>query len=93
MSTKVILPQFDAAWNFHEGLAGVEINGKCGFVDKTGSIVIGLQKFEIPWGICFDIERRRLEDSGFFEGCALVTVGGKYGFLNKTGRFIGKPAK
>ncbi|EMU6300714.1 WG repeat-containing protein, partial [Campylobacter coli] len=36
----VIEPKFDDAWNFNEGLAGVELNGKWGFIDKSGKIVI-----------------------------------------------------
>jgi hypothetical protein len=36
----VIVPQFDKAYAFHEGLAAVEQNGKVVFIDKHGQIVI-----------------------------------------------------
>ncbi|HBK98487.1 MAG TPA: hypothetical protein DD001_14790 [Microcoleaceae bacterium UBA10368] len=41
----IIPPQFASATNFHyeEGLARVEINGKFGYIDKTGKIIIPLQ--------------------------------------------------
>jgi bifunctional DNA-binding transcriptional regulator/antitoxin component of YhaV-PrlF toxin-antitoxin module len=36
----VIAPQFAAAHRFQEGLAGVELDGKISYIDKTGRIVI-----------------------------------------------------
>ena len=35
----VINPQFDIAFDFSEGLAGIWIGGKRGYIDKTGKIV------------------------------------------------------
>ncbi|MFD2881383.1 WG repeat-containing protein [Paenibacillus rhizoplanae] len=38
---KLIIPnQFDAASDFHEGLAVAESGGKTGFINKTGAWVI-----------------------------------------------------
>lgn len=39
----VIIPQFDFAEEFSEGLARVSISGKYGFIDETGKIVIDPQ--------------------------------------------------
>ena len=36
----VIPARFDKAESFNEGLAAVEINGKYGFIDKTGQMII-----------------------------------------------------
>ena len=36
----VIVPQFDDAWFFNEGLAAVNSNGKWGFIDKKGNFAI-----------------------------------------------------
>jgi hypothetical protein len=36
----VIKPQFDAASIFVSGLAPVKVGEKCGFIDKTGKMVI-----------------------------------------------------
>ncbi|EPU0168906.1 WG repeat-containing protein, partial [Campylobacter coli] len=33
-------PKFDDTRSFWEGLAGVKLNGKYGFIDKSGKIVI-----------------------------------------------------
>lgn len=73
---------------FSEGLAAVEKDEKCGFIDETGNIVIPLE---------YDADR----DSHFSEGLALVYKGGQYlnasqrimkggkcGFIDKTGKVV-----
>jgi hypothetical protein len=40
--TGEIKAQFDSGRDFHKGLAAVEKNGKYGFIDTTGKLVIGL---------------------------------------------------
>ncbi|MBQ8360449.1 MAG: WG repeat-containing protein [Bacteroidaceae bacterium] len=66
--------------DFKEGLAMVRINGKSGFIDKTGTIVIPCQ---FDWA------------SSFEDGLACVAINDRYGFVNKKGivvipcRFIG----
>ncbi|WP_170880351.1 WG repeat-containing protein [Paenibacillus odorifer] len=68
-----IEPQYDYASDFHEGLAGVERDGKWGFIDKTGKEVIAPQ---------YDYAR------SFNEGLADVRKDGKYGFIDKTGKEV-----
>ncbi|MCL2109905.1 MAG: WG repeat-containing protein [Oscillospiraceae bacterium] len=73
---------------FSEGLARIEVGGKCGFIDDTGEIVIPLE---------YDSDRY----SYFSEGLALVytggsyrastqreRVGGKCGYIDKSGEVI-----
>ncbi|EOH5650946.1 WG repeat-containing protein, partial [Campylobacter coli] len=33
-------PKFDYVWSFGEGLVAVKLNGKYGFIDKSGEFVI-----------------------------------------------------
>lgn len=41
--TLVIQPQFDTPGYHTDGLAAVEVNGKCGLIDKQGDFFIPLQ--------------------------------------------------
>ena len=56
-----------------ECLARVYKNGKWGFVDKTGKVVIPLIYDDAGW---------------FSEGLAEVGKNGKYGFVDKTGKVV-----
>lgn len=47
--------EFDHAWVFSEGLAGVEIDGLAGFIDSSGEIVIPLQ-YEFSEGLDYLFE-------------------------------------
>lgn len=62
----VIKPQFDSCYDFSEGLARIVLNGKRGFIDKTGKIVIKPH---------FD------NCDSFREGLAHVIIDGKCGFI------------
>ena len=62
---------FDSMYSFHEGLAMVKKNGKYGYIDKSGNVVIPLE-FE--------------DAEGFYEGLAAVRIKGKWGFINKNGK-------
>ena len=64
---------FTDSGNFSEGLTFVRRNGKYGYIDKTGKIVIKPQ-FEWP--------------SDFSEGFAYIKKNGKYGFINKSGKIL-----
>ena len=63
---------------FSEGLAGLQIGGKWGFIDKTGAVVINPQ---FP----------ALASSGFHDGLAFVYIGGRYGFIDKAGAMVINP--
>ena len=75
---RVVIPaKYEAVWSFIEGLAGVYIAGKWGFIDKTGTVVIPA-KYE-------DVR-------SFSEGLANVKINGKCGYIDKTGTVV-IPAK
>ncbi|MFL0194347.1 WG repeat-containing protein [Clostridium sp. WILCCON 0269] len=58
---------------FHEGLAMVSINGKWGYIDKTGNEVIQ-PKYD--------------RAQPFSEGLAAVLLNGKWGYINKSGNEV-----
>ncbi len=72
----IIEPQFDEAWDFHEGMARVKIDGKWGYINKEGTVII-----EPQFDRAFD----------FHEGMAPVNIDGKWGYINKEGTVIIKP--
>jgi hypothetical protein len=78
----VIKPQFDFAGLFSEGLAGVGIGSKVGYIDKHGNFVI-----TPPFAIA--------NLFSFSEGLAAVRVGefltGKWGYIDKQGALVIKP--
>jgi len=61
---------------FSEGMAPVRIDGKWGYIDKTGNTVINPQ-FE--------------EANAFHEDLAAVKQNGKWGYIDKTGNIAIKP--
>jgi hypothetical protein len=65
-----------ATTEFSEGLAGVKVGDKWGYVDKTGEIVVSPQ---------FDEARK------FSEGLAAVFIGCRWGYIDRTGNFVIKP--
>ena len=75
----VIKASFDYAKSFSDGLAGVKLKGKWGFINKTGNLVIKPR---------FD------EVKSFSEGLAMVgglDYYDEYGFIDKTGKFAIEP--
>ncbi|MBE6199147.1 MAG: TIR domain-containing protein [Rikenellaceae bacterium] len=67
----VIVPaKYDSIGSFNEGMAWVKLNGKYGFIDKTGKEVISLK---------YDFAR------AFSEGLAAVRLNDRWGFVDKTG--------
>ena len=56
-----------------DGLARIERNGKYGFIDKAGKVVIPLN-YDDTWY--------------FTEGLAAVKQNGKYGFIDNTGKVV-----
>ena len=69
----VILPTFDSAGSFSEGLARVRLNRKWGLIDSTGAWVI----------------RPRFDQARVFTGgVAKVKDAGQWGLVDRTGTFI-----
>jgi hypothetical protein len=75
ISTKgiVIMPQFDYACYFSEGLAEVKVGDKWGFINHVGEMVIPSQ---------FDCT------SKFSEGLASVRIGHQWGAIDSTGNLV-----
>src|SRR5215204_6073794 len=69
----VVIPQYDFALSFSEGLAAVESDGKYGFINPKGELVIGFQFDDAHW---------------FDEGMVAVKKNAKYGFIDKTGKLV-----
>lgn len=68
-----IPPQFDMAFSFSDGLAAVVVEGKYGYIDKLGKIVI----------------KPQFESAGpFSEGRAVIRRNGEYGYIDKSGEFL-----
>ena len=70
----VVIPfKYDWVSDFMEGLAGVELNGKWGYINKSGKEVVP----------------PKYDEAGFFhEGLAGVELNGKWGYINKSGKEV-----
>ena len=67
------LMPYDVCHPYSEGMACVEVKGKCGFIDKNG----------------YEIIQCKYDDAeGFSEGLAGVEKGGKWGFIDRNGNEI-----
>ena len=69
----VISFKYDDVWDFSEGLVAVKLNGKWGFIDKSGNEVVPLK---YDWA------------GSFSEGLANVKLYGKFGFIDKSGKVV-----
>ena len=65
--------KYEFTYCFPDGLALVQLNGKCGFVDKSDKEVIPCV-YDFAWG--------------FSDGLARVGLNGKYGFIDKAGKQV-----
>ncbi len=64
---------YEKVYDFNEGLSAVYQDDKCGFIDKTGDLVIPIE----------------YEGAGyFFEGLARVKKNDKWGFIDKSGDLV-----
>lgn len=72
----VIPTMYDEIFAFKEGLASVEIDEKCGYIDKDNNLVIPLM---------YDTAM------SFSEGLAMVCVGEKCGYINKQNEMVIAP--
>ena len=71
--------KYDSVGYFSDGLAGVRIGRKYGFIDKTGKEVLPLD-YDIEEGFGFVDE--------FEDGLAIVCKNGKYGLIDTNGNEI-----
>jgi hypothetical protein len=85
---RVIEGPYHFADDFSEGLAGVAIDNKYGFINRRGEVVVQPR---------FDLRKegrhpRYTVSSGrFSEGLACVALGGLYGYIDKSGEFVIPP--
>lgn len=74
----VIRPQFEWAYDFSDGLAGVEYEvEKYGFINRDGELVLRVDGF--------------FPNGGFTEGLCVIAKGGKNGVIDKTGKWVIEP--
>lgn len=74
----LIEPQFDAACNFDNGLAAVVKDGRCGFINESGNVVIPLK---------FDNVAPFRDNYGITQ----AAVGGKWGYIDSVGEWLIQP--
>lgn len=78
--TWCIVPQYEeAAKYFSENLAGIQLNGRVGYIDVYNRMVI-LPQYDADDDL-----------KGFSQGLSAVKKDGKYGFIDKTGAFVIEP--
>lgn len=73
---EVIPRRFERVSSFSEGLAAVRFEGRYGYIDERGEMVIAPQ---------YDLA------SGFYQGLAEVLIGDKTGVIDRAGRFVLPP--
>lgn len=79
-------PIYDYVWGFSEGLAATWLNGKCGFINRTGEVVIGHQYEKLGQGEnLYHANDYKLK---FSQGLCSVRKNGKWGFINTNGEVI-----
>ena len=76
----VIAPQFENVGMFgRNGLAPVQVNGKCGYIDEAGQMVIKPQFDDISY-------------RGYGEnGLAKAKINGKWGYIDEAGQMVIAP--
>ena len=80
----VIPPQFEWGSDFHGGLAAVRLHSQCGYIDRTGSLVVhpptpqGEKDCATVWG-------------DFSDGLSRWRCGTKYGYVDRQGRTVIEP--
>ena len=65
-------------YHFQSGVAKFHQNGKYGFIDTTGKVVIEPQ-YDHVW------------EDFYKNNYAIVEINGKYGVIDKTGKFVIEP--
>lgn len=80
-----IQPKYRHAWQFSEGLAAVDDNGKIGFIDSKGKTCIPFRFFSPhPFKSVADL----LFKNGY---CTMPGDSGKYGVIDKKGKWVIAP--
>jgi hypothetical protein len=74
---------------FNEGLAPVQVDGKWGFIDISGNLVIDPQ-YSFPMGFP-RLEFYLFPWNGFHNGLAPVALDGKVGYIDHDGTFVVSP--
>lgn len=64
---------FDWGWDFSEGLAGVQVGERWGYIDRTGRMIIKPQFQEVSY---------------FAENLASIKSGDKWGYIDRTGKIV-----
>lgn len=78
--TWCVAPMYEeAAEYFSENIAGVQLNGRVGYIDIHNRFVV-VPRFDANDDL-----------TGFSQGLSAVKKGGKYGFINKAGEFVIEP--
>ena len=78
------LTTYDRAYAFSEGMAAVVKDGKYGFIDKTGKLVID---YKYDYAEDFSEGYAAVSTGGFWdEEAGYVT--GNWGFIDKTGKVV-----
>ncbi|MDE6637493.1 MAG: WG repeat-containing protein [Muribaculaceae bacterium] len=72
----VIEPKYHGAWDFHEGLAAVQVDWASGYIDKTGAYVI---------------EPKFQHAGPFIDGKAFVKFDGLWGYIRPDGSWEEEP--
>jgi len=74
-----IQPRFEWAFGFSDGLALVQMKGSCGYIDRSGTVI--LQPADITTDCWPSLGH-------FSEGLASKLKSGKYGFMDRTGKVV-----
>lgn len=78
--TWCVAPMYEAAADyFSENIAGVQLNGRVGYIDIHNRFVV-VPRFDANDDLV-----------GFSQGLSAVKKDGKYGFINKAGEFVIEP--
>ena len=78
---------------FSEGLACVAVDGKIGYMDRTGKIVIKPQ-FDVATPFNNGIASVALGKYELQEGVShFVRIGDKWGYIDKNGKYLWPPSK
>ena len=87
--TEVIPPQFDEAYEFHDGLARIQTTGDgvkrtLGYLGRNGQWAIVFPQGTPQWAV----GAKKFSCSDFADGLAVVAKDGKHGYMNSVGQVV-----